>query len=68
MLIQESKVKDELAVTAVVCFLIGVGVIIGMYARSVSTNDRYLRATAERFLATAAYYDAETLKLKEGRP
>jgi len=61
------KIKDEVMITLVVLFFVAIGCVIGWGARCVSTNDKYLRATAERFLATAAYYDAETLKLKASR-
>lgn len=67
MLIKESKVKEEFAVCMVVLFFVAVGCVIGWGARTVSTNDRYLRATAERFIAAAAYYDAETIKLREAK-
>jgi len=58
------KAKDDAIMTIIVLFFVAVGCVCGWWARSANTNDRYLRAAAERFFATAAYYDAETAKLR----
>ncbi|NTU49480.1 MAG: hypothetical protein HGA87_01045 [Desulfobulbaceae bacterium] len=64
-MLNEDRTKENFMVACVVLFFIFMGFLGGYACRSFMTHDRYLRATADRFFATAAYYEEEAISLKE---
>jgi hypothetical protein len=55
--------EEIIAVVGSIVFILFVGSCIGWVARAVSTRDKYLIATAERFFAERDYYAGEYQKI-----
>lgn len=62
------KLNEYTIIGIIISFFLLVGGVIGYTVRAISTRDRYIWATAERYYAEKSYYDAQFAAImKEGQ-
>jgi hypothetical protein len=63
-----NKVQDGIIMTAVVCFILAVGILIGVAADRYTAWHKQAVLSVEVLAAQKAFYDLQFEKLKEVKP